>query len=133
MIGKLLQKHGYIKHSYWTAAINNIVSYGPYIVLRDNLAIAHAKNNHSVLADTIGLVFAQKGIGFDSKNKVQFLLFVALQADDDYLAVINAILNVYDNYNFFETIQDTHKYPFFNMWRQSYESSSARSFKPIFN
>lgn len=133
MIGKLLQKHAYIKHSYWTAAINNIVSYGPYIVLRDNLAIAHAQNNHSVLADTIGLVFAQKGIGFDSKNKVQFLLFVALQADDDYLAVINAILNVYDNYNFFETIQDTHKYPFFNMWRQSYESSSARSFKPIFN
>ena len=63
----------------------------------------------------------------------QILLVVALQADDDYLAVINAILNVYDNYNFFETIQDTHKYPFFNMWRQSYESSSARSFKPIFN
>lgn len=80
--GRLLEKEGFIEHSYIDAMIENYRINGPYFVLTPRIAIPHAKVEAGAKKIGLSLISLSKPIEFGNKINDPVELVICLSATD---------------------------------------------------
>lgn len=96
LAGDILKNEGYIDDSHINEAIGNVLKYGPYIVISDGIALAHAKGENEVYSDGLSLVISKKGIPFgeNERENVHMLFYFCTKGEDDYVGLFNQIIDL---------------------------------------
>lgn len=85
--GSALVEQGKITNRYINSTIKNCEYNGPYFVLSDGLAIAHAHPEDGLLEPAVGLLFVREGVSFQHKSygPVRLLFFVCLREPNNHV------------------------------------------------
>lgn len=98
----ILIKHQVIMVHYVQTMIDLVKKYGPYIVINDDIAIAHAQPEDGVNHLGITLQVFPKGLYIRDK-KIQLLFVLATPNQEDHLRILNDIIQISNNA---EVLQD---------------------------
>ncbi|WP_440895475.1 BglG family transcription antiterminator [Amphibacillus sp. Q70] len=93
---EILLKHEIINAHYVQTMINLVKKYGPYIVINDDIAIAHAQPEDGVNHLGITLQVFSHGLYIRDK-KVQLLFVLATPNQEDHLRILNDIIQISNN------------------------------------
>jgi len=95
-----LLDEGLINSQYVTAMIAGVESYGPYIFITPEIALAHAKPEGNVKELSVAMLLARQGIAFPENKVAQVIIVLALVDDEQHLGALKDILNFFgDNQN----------------------------------
>lgn len=83
--GQLLVDAGHVKPEYTSAMIRVVEELGPYIVLIDGFALAHAEPGEIVLENSISLVVLEKAVDFGSGKMVSCVFAMAAKDHDSHI------------------------------------------------
>lgn len=83
--GQLLVDAGHVKPEYTTAMIRVVEELGPYIVLIDGFALAHAAPGELVHEIGISLVVLEKAVDFGSGKMVTCVFAMAAKDHDSHI------------------------------------------------
>ncbi|MCI6660539.1 MAG: HTH domain-containing protein [Peptoniphilaceae bacterium] len=72
-----LLAHGTVSKKYVDQAVRNIETYGPYIVLGEGIALAHAAREFGAHDDRLSLLLLPKGTVFPENHRIHFLFFLS--------------------------------------------------------
>ncbi len=81
IVGDLLLESGSIEEAYTQAMIDAVNDLGPYIVIGQHIAIAHAAPEKYVLRNDLSCAILSKPIDFGSKNDPVKVLFAISSVD----------------------------------------------------
>lgn len=85
---------GLISDGYVRAMIALVEENGPYIVLCNGVAIAHARASQGARAFCLALLISRKPIVFDEERGVQFLFVLASPEQEAHLHVLKEIMHL---------------------------------------
>lgn len=83
-----------ITGGYVQAMINLIEDNGPYIVLRNGVALAHARASQGARAFCMSLLVSRKPIIFDDEREARFLFVLASPEQEAHLHVLKEIMHL---------------------------------------
>ena len=83
--GDLLVEAGHVKAEYVDAMLRVVEELGPYIVLIDGFALAHAAPGDAVLENSISLVVLKNSVDFGSGKMVGFVFAMAAKSHDSHI------------------------------------------------
>ena len=83
--GQLLVDAGHVKPEYTSAMIRVVEELGPYIVLIDGFALAHAEPGSNVLDNAISLVVLEKAVDFGSGKMVSCVFAMAAKDHSSHI------------------------------------------------
>lgn len=89
-----LLKKNIIRRSYVTAMIDLLHDYGPYIVLQNKVAIAHASPSQGANLLGLSLLICPGGIEFDQEVEVKFLFVLSNPNQDKQLHLLRDIMEL---------------------------------------
>jgi mannitol operon transcriptional antiterminator len=84
-----------INENYVNAMIECVESYGPYIFITPQVALAHAKPEGNVLGLSASMLLAPDGIAFPDGKVAQVIIVLALIDDEQHLGAMNDILHFF--------------------------------------
>ena len=83
--GTLLVDAGHVKAEYVDAMLRVVEELGPYIVLIDGFALAHAAPGESVLENSISLAVLENSVDFGSGKMVGCVFAMAAKDHDSHI------------------------------------------------
>jgi PTS system ascorbate-specific IIA component len=89
--GELLVDAGHAKPSYVDSMIRVVEELGPYIVLIDGVALAHAAPGEEVLANSISLAILEESVDFGSGKLVKAVFAMAAKDHDSHIEALGAL------------------------------------------
>ena len=89
--GDLLVEAGHVKPSYVASMIRVVEELGPYIVLIDGVALAHAAPGEEVLANSISLAVLEESVDFGSGKLVKAVFAMAAKDHDSHIEALGAL------------------------------------------
>lgn len=91
--GGLLEKAGYIQHSYTEHMVELVRQMGPYIVIMPGVALAHARPDGDVEKNSISLVTMKEGVPFGNQDNdpVYALFAIAARSDEEHLVLFQEL------------------------------------------
>ncbi|MFM2384630.1 MAG: hypothetical protein RL166_504 [Actinomycetota bacterium] len=89
--GQLLVDAGHVKPEYTSAMIRVVEELGPYIVLIDGFALAHAAPGDVVLENSISLVVLEQAVDFGSGKMVTCVFAMAAQDHDSHIDALGRL------------------------------------------
>ena len=89
--GELLVEAGHAKPSYVHSMIRVVEELGPYIVLIDGVALAHAAPGEEVLANSISLAVLEESVDFGSGKLVKAVFAMAAKDHDSHIEALGAL------------------------------------------
>ncbi|MGX6979699.1 BglG family transcription antiterminator [Vagococcus elongatus] len=92
MAASPLKESKTIDQEYVDEMIRLVDVYGPYVLLGENVALAHAKPENGVNRLGISMLVCPKGIYFDEENEIKILFVVASPNEYEHLNYLNDIL-----------------------------------------
>ncbi|WP_022795145.1 PTS sugar transporter subunit IIA [Marinococcus halotolerans] len=106
-----LLKRRIISQDYVNAIIRNVKELGPYIVLTDGVAFAHARPEDGALASGITLLNLKEGTTFPNKEKPVYLIFTfAAVSDDSHLTMLTELSHLLSNPENINRLKNTETY-----------------------
>ncbi len=100
---------GMITEEYIQAIVENCRENGPYFVLREGLAAAHAAPDRGILKPCFSLLYIRDGVDFHHElfGKVQFLFCLCFQESGDFnLQVLNSLINFIGDANAVQQVEN---------------------------
>lgn len=90
-------KRGYITQNYIDSMINSVVEHGPYIVLSENIALAHARPEDGAIKTGLYFTTLDNSIEFGAEEFDPVKMIIVLSAEDseghlDLLMELSSIL-----------------------------------------
>ena len=92
--GQLLVDGGHVQPAYVNEMIAVIEKLGPYIVLVEGFALAHAAPGEQVLSNAIALAILEKPVDFGSQKLVQAVFALAAKDHDSHLDALARLAEV---------------------------------------
>ena len=89
--GELLVDAGHVKPSYVHSMIRVVEELGPYIVLIDGVALAHAAPGDEVMANSIALAVLEESVDFGSGKLVKAVFAMAAKDHDSHIEALGAL------------------------------------------
>lgn len=89
--GQLLVEAGHVKPEYTSAMIRVVEELGPYIVLIDGFALAHAAPGEAVLENSISLVVLDEAVDFGSGKMVTCVFAMAAKDHDSHIDALGRL------------------------------------------
>lgn len=89
--GNLLVEAGHVRPSYVTSMIRVVEELGPYIVLAEGVALAHAAPGEEVLENSISLVSLAESVDFGSGKMVRLVFALAAKDHDSHIETLGAL------------------------------------------
>jgi PTS system ascorbate-specific IIA component len=89
--GELLVEVGHVKPSYVASMIRVVEELGPYIVLIDGVALAHAAPGDEVLSNSISLAILEQSVDFGSGKLVKAVFALAATDHDSHIEALGAL------------------------------------------
>lgn len=86
-----------IQNSYVQEMIHLVDEYGPYILLANSVAVAHAKPEHGAFRLGLSLLICHEDVWFDEVSSVRYLFVLSDAAHDKHLNVLHEILQLSRN------------------------------------
>ncbi|MCX6485240.1 MAG: PTS sugar transporter subunit IIA [Rhodoluna sp.] len=83
--GELLVEAGHAKPQYIRAMIQVVEELGPYIVIADGIALAHAAPGDNVIKNSIALAVLEKSVDFGSGKMVKAVFAMAATDHDSHI------------------------------------------------
>ena len=83
--GTLLVDAGHVKSDYVDAMLRVVEELGPYIVITDGFALAHAAPGQSVLENAISLAVLEQAVDFGSGKMVGCVFAMAAKDHDSHI------------------------------------------------
>lgn len=75
-------RRGYINQNYIDSMVNSVIEHGPYIVLAENIALAHARPEDGALKTGLFFATLEKPIEFNAEDYDPVKLVIVLSAED---------------------------------------------------
>ena len=92
-----LLSRGVIQNSYVQEMIHLVDEYGPYILLANSVAVAHAKPEHGAFRLGLSLLVCHEDVYLDEVSAVRYLFVLSDAAHDKHLNVLHEILQLSRN------------------------------------
>jgi PTS system ascorbate-specific IIA component len=89
--GELLVDAGHVKPSYVHSMIRVVEELGPYIVLIDGVALAHAAPGDEVMANSISLAVLEESVDFGSGKLVKAVFAMAAKDHDSHIEALGSL------------------------------------------
>lgn len=89
--GELLVEAGHVRADYVPAMVRVVEELGPYIVLVDGIALAHAAPGDSVLENSIALVSLSNEVDFGSGKLVKLVFALAAKDHDAHIETLGRL------------------------------------------
>lgn len=89
--GELLVANGHVKPNYVPAMIRVVEELGPYIVLVDGFALAHAAPGDNVLTNAISVAVLEQSVDFGSGKMVKVVFAMAATDHDSHIESLGAL------------------------------------------
>ena len=89
--GEILVEAGHVKPAYVHSMIRVVEELGPYIVLIDGVALAHAAPGEDVLANAISLAVLEDSVDFGSGKLVKAVFAMAAKDHDSHIEALGAL------------------------------------------
>lgn len=85
----LLLQENCIEERYIDSMINSVLKYGPYIVIDQGIALAHARPDDGVLKTGIAIATLAPSIIFGTENDpVKLMIVLAASGDDEHVNLL---------------------------------------------
>lgn len=94
----------YISQSYIDAMIQNVIEFGPYIVIMPNLAIPHAQTGAGVFKNGLALLNLEQPVIFPDNSTVKLLIVLAARDSDTHMEVISELTDIIMDDEIMDTI-----------------------------
>lgn len=100
-----LERGGYVESCYKEGIIENIETFGPYIVIADHIALPHARPEQGAIETQISITLFRQDVEFEGRETTA-RLFVALAANDNnkHLDALSQIAELLSDENVVEQI-----------------------------
>ena len=92
-----LLSRGVIQNSYVQEMIHLVDEYGPYILLANSVAVAHAKPEHGAFRLGLSLLICHEDVYLDEVSSIRYLFVLSDAAHDKHLNVLHEILQLSRN------------------------------------
>ena len=89
--GELLVEAGHVKPTYVASMIRVVEELGPYIVLIDGVALAHAAPGDDVLENSISLAVLDSEVDFGSGKLVKAVFAMAATNHDSHIDALGSL------------------------------------------
>lgn len=89
--GGLLVDAGHVEPRYVSAMVRVVEELGPYIVLVDGFALAHATPDDGVLANSISLAVLEESVDFGSGKMVACVFALAPTSHDAHIETLGRL------------------------------------------
>lgn len=89
--GSLLVDTGRVKPEYIDAMVRVVEEMGPYIVLIDGFALAHAAPGEGVLENSISLAVLQQAVDFGSGKMVRCVFAMAAKDHESHIEALGLL------------------------------------------
>lgn len=89
--GELLVAKGFVKPSYVSAMIRVVEELGPYIVLVDGFALAHAAPGEDVVENAISVAVLENPVDFGSGKMVKVVFALAAKDHSSHIDSLGAL------------------------------------------
>ena len=89
--GGLLVDAGHVEPRYVSAMVSVVEELGPYIVLVDGFALAHAAPGDGVLANSISLAVLEESVDFGSGKMVGCVFALAATSHDAHIETLGQL------------------------------------------
>ena len=89
--GELLVDAGHVKPKYVDAMVRVVEELGPYIVLIDGFALAHAAPGEDVLENSISLAVLENAVDFGSGKMVSCVFALAAKDHDSHIEALGRL------------------------------------------
>ncbi|WP_026508398.1 PTS sugar transporter subunit IIA [Butyrivibrio sp. MC2013] len=98
---------GCVKAEYARDIINNVVKYGPYIVLSPGVAMPHAQgDNGNVLKSSISFMKCGNKVFFDDENYADLFFTIAARDPDEHLENMQKLMEILQNEELMDRLHD---------------------------
>lgn len=102
---------GKISSKYTDLMIDNVIKYGPYIVVSPNLALAHARPEGNVKENAVSVLINKKGIIFGSTNDpVKILFIIAAKTNNDHIEIFKNLAKILGNRTIIDLLIECENY-----------------------
>lgn len=92
--GQLLVEAGHVEPEYTTEMVSVVEKLGPYIVLVDGFALAHAAPGEWVHANSISLAILQNAVDFGSQKMVQAVFALAAKDHNSHIDALGRLAEI---------------------------------------
>ncbi len=89
--GELLVQAGHVEPRYVSAMVRVVEDLGPYIVLVDGFALAHAAPDQGVLENSISLAVLEDSVDFGSGKMVGCVFALAATSHDAHIETLGRL------------------------------------------
>lgn len=89
--GELLVEAGHARPTYIEAMIRVVEELGPYIVLIDGFALAHAAPGEDVLRNSISLAILEESVDFGSGKLAKVVFAMAAKDHDSHIEALGRL------------------------------------------
>lgn len=86
-----LKNEGLITEGYIHAMVKSVETYGPYIFLSPEVALAHAKPEDGVLELSVSILISKEGLHFTENNTARVIIVFAPVDNESHLKVLKDI------------------------------------------
>lgn len=90
-LGEILIEEGVAKKGYISSIINALIEHGSYMVLEENILLAHGKNDENVLKTSIYLMVLDEEIQFPNGKNIKFIILFSSKDGKEHT---NALLKL---------------------------------------
>ena len=95
--GELLVEAGNVRGEYVSAMVKVVEQLGPYIVLVDGFALAHAEPGELVLKDSIALAILKEPVDFGSGRTVKCVFALAATNHENHIESLGTLAEILAN------------------------------------
>ena len=95
--GELLVEAGNVRGEYVSAMVKVVEQLGPYIVLVDGFALAHAEPGELVLKDSIALAVLQEPVDFGGGKMVKCVFALAATNHENHIESLGTLAEILAN------------------------------------
>lgn len=92
--GELLVEAGHVKPRYVSAMIQVVEELGPYIVVADGIALAHALPGENVMKNSIALAVLEKSVDFGSGKMVKAVFAMAATDRESHIESLGELASL---------------------------------------
>lgn len=101
-----LLRRGYISQNYIDNMIRSVIEYGPYIVLSENIALAHARPEDGAIKTGLFFATLEKPIEFgaDGYDPVKMVVVLSAEDSEGHLGLLMELSSVLENRDLVEKL-----------------------------
>jgi PTS system ascorbate-specific IIA component len=102
--GELLVEAGHVKPEYVSAMVRVVEELGPYIVIAEGIALAHASPGDLVSKNSISLVVLENAVDFGSGKMVKAVFAMAATDHSAHIDALGELATLLSDEEFLNTV-----------------------------